>query len=110
MLLDFSEQVQIDELNDTKVFIAASSETVFIRNCSNCVFAVACKQFRMRDCKSCSIYLFSTVSRFLVIMNMISSLCYDFFLSLHMYISPNALHDFCHMKTGPAIEACSELR
>lgn len=30
-----------------------------MRNCTNCVFTIACKQLRTRDCSGCSIYLYS---------------------------------------------------
>ncbi|KAG6578169.1 dolichyl-phosphate beta [Phytophthora cinnamomi] len=59
MLLDHINQVQIDNLSNCRVFIGPSSESVFVRNCSNCVFTIACKQLRTRDCSSCSIYLYS---------------------------------------------------
>ncbi|KAG1692719.1 hypothetical protein DVH05_025197 [Phytophthora capsici] len=59
MLLDHINQVQIDNLSNCRVFVGPSSESVFVRNCSNCVFTIACKQLRTRDCSSCSIYLYS---------------------------------------------------
>ena len=59
LLLDHSDQVQIDDVSDSKVFIAASSESVFIRDCSGCTFTIACKQLRMRDCSNCTFYLYS---------------------------------------------------
>ena len=36
-----------------------SCESVFIRDCSNCVITVACKQLRTRDCVDCVFYLYS---------------------------------------------------
>ncbi|KAF4034398.1 Tubulin binding cofactor C domain-containing protein [Phytophthora infestans] len=59
MLLDHINQVQIDNLANCRVFVGPSSESVFVRNCSNCVFTIACKQLRTRDCSGCSIYLYS---------------------------------------------------
>ncbi|POM69618.1 Putative dolichyl-phosphate beta-glucosyltransferase [Phytophthora palmivora] len=59
MLLDHINQVQIDNLSNCRVFVGPSSEAVFVRNCTNCVFTIACKQLRTRDCSSCSIYLYS---------------------------------------------------
>jgi Tubulin binding cofactor C len=43
-VLDHSEQVQCDDLHNCKVFIAACSEALFVRNCTNCTFIAACKQ------------------------------------------------------------------
>ncbi|ETK72721.1 hypothetical protein L915_20227 [Phytophthora nicotianae] len=59
MLLDHINQVQIDNLSNCRVFVGPSSESVFVRNCTNCVFTIACKQLRTRDCSGCSIYLYS---------------------------------------------------
>lgn len=39
--------------------MAASSESVFVRECSNCSFTIACKQLRTRDCHDCTFYLYS---------------------------------------------------
>jgi len=51
--------VQIDNVTSSKVFVAGSSESVFVRDCSNCVFTIACKQLRTRDCVNCTFYLYS---------------------------------------------------
>lgn len=57
-VLDHCDQVQIDDVKDSKVFIGASSESIFTRNCKNCTFTIACKQFRARDCENCTFYLY----------------------------------------------------
>ncbi|CAN0160391.1 unnamed protein product [Pylaiella littoralis] len=57
-LLDHSEAVQVDELIDCRVFIAACVDSVFVRDCTGCVFTVACKQLRTRDCKDCEFRLY----------------------------------------------------
>lgn len=59
LVLDYSDQVQIDECVNCKIFIGASSESVFVRNCCDCTITVACKQLRTRDCKRCTFYLFA---------------------------------------------------
>ncbi|KAL0584564.1 hypothetical protein ABG067_005587 [Albugo candida] len=59
MLLDHTDQVQVDHVVATKVFLGPSSSSVFIRNCSDCVFTIACKQLRFRDCINCTVYLYS---------------------------------------------------
>ena len=41
-----------------RVFIAACVDSVFVRNCTGCVFTVACKQLRTRDCKDCEFRLY----------------------------------------------------
>jgi len=57
-ILDHCDQVQIDHTSKTKVFIGASSESIFVRNCQHCTFTIACKQLRTRDCKDCTFYLY----------------------------------------------------
>jgi len=58
-LLDHSAQVLCDRLVDCKVFIGPCESDVFIRDCENCTFTIACKQLRVRDCSHCQVYLYS---------------------------------------------------
>ncbi|KAL3810069.1 hypothetical protein ACHAXA_011802 [Cyclostephanos tholiformis] len=58
LLLDYCDQVQIDDVSDSKIFIAASSGSIFVRNCSNCTFTIASKQLRTRDCRNCTFNLY----------------------------------------------------
>ena len=57
-LLDHCDQVQIDDATNCKIFIGASSESIFLRDCKNCTLTVASKQFRSRDCTNCTVYLY----------------------------------------------------
>jgi len=57
LLLDHSEAVQADNLVDSTVLIGACCDSVFVRNCTGCTFAVACKQLRTRECLGCTFYL-----------------------------------------------------
>ena len=58
LLLDNCDQVQIDDVSDSKIFVGASSGSIFVRNCSNCIFTVASKQLRTRDCQNCTFNLY----------------------------------------------------
>jgi len=58
-LMDFSDQVLIDNVTECKILIGPSCGSVFIRHAKNCVFFIACKQFRSRDCSDCTISLYS---------------------------------------------------
>ena len=58
LLIDTCEQVTIDDVTDSKIFVGASSGSIFIRNCQNCTFTIACKQFRASDCRTCTFNLF----------------------------------------------------
>ena len=59
VVADSTDMVQIDECIDCKVFLGASGESVFIRDCKGCTFYVACKQLRLRDCHDCKFSLYS---------------------------------------------------
>lgn len=54
-----SDQIQVDELKRCKILIGPSCESVFIRDCEDCVITVACKQLRTRDCHRCTFFLYS---------------------------------------------------
>jgi len=58
-VLCWTSQVQVDELLNCKVFIGPCESSVFIRDCRNCEFTVACKQLRVRDCRDVTFHLFS---------------------------------------------------
>ncbi|KAJ1437457.1 tubulin binding cofactor C-domain-containing protein [Ochromonadaceae sp. CCMP2298] len=59
VVLDHSEQVQVDALKNCKVWISACSSSIFIRECENCTFYTCCRQLRLRDVKNCVFYIFS---------------------------------------------------
>lgn len=59
MLLDHTDQVQIDNVTNSRIFIGSSAESIFVRNCTGCIFTIACKQLRTRDCVQCDFYLYS---------------------------------------------------
>jgi hypothetical protein len=63
LVLDNTDQVQIDNVVGSRIFVAASSESIFVRDCKDCTFVVACKQLRTRDCTNCTFYLYSKVRR-----------------------------------------------
>jgi protein XRP2 len=53
VVADNTDQIQIDNCQGSKIFLAASSESLFIRDCSDCVIYCCVKQLRTRDCKNC---------------------------------------------------------
>jgi hypothetical protein len=59
VVMDHTEQVQIDELKNCRVFIGACASSLFIRNCSNCTFYTCCRQLRLRDITDCNFYVYS---------------------------------------------------
>jgi len=60
VVMDHCEQVQIDDVKNSKVFVGACESSMFIRNCTGCTFYIACRQLRLRDCKDCTFFCFST--------------------------------------------------
>lgn len=58
LVLDHCAQAQIDNVSNSKIFIGASADSVFVRNCSDCTFTVACGQLRTRDCQNCTFNLY----------------------------------------------------
>merc|ERR1711871_1540999 len=58
-LLDDMSQVTGDYLDSCTGFIGPSSESVFLRDCKDCILTIACKQLRLRDCHNCIFFLYS---------------------------------------------------
>lgn len=59
VVLDQTEQVQIDVLENCRVFLGACASSIFIRNCKNCVFYTCCRQLRLREVTDCTFYIYS---------------------------------------------------
>lgn len=59
VLMDHCEQVQIDQVKNSRIFIGACTSSIFIRNCENCVFYTCCRQLRLRDVSKCDFYIYS---------------------------------------------------
>lgn len=59
VVMDNTEQVQIDQCDNCRIFIAACASSIFIRNCTNCTFYTACRQFRLRDVTNSTFYIYS---------------------------------------------------
>ena len=59
IIMDYCEQVQIDQLVNCRVFIGACASSIFIRNCENCVFYTACRQLRLREVVNSTLYIYS---------------------------------------------------
>ena len=59
VVLDRTEQVQMDQLKNCRVFVGACESSMFIRNCDNCTFYTACRQLRLREVTNCTFYIYS---------------------------------------------------
>ena len=59
VIMDNCEQVQIDQVNNCRIFIGACASSIFIRNCENCVFYTSCRQLRLREVVNSTFYIYS---------------------------------------------------
>lgn len=59
IIMDQTEQVQIDDVSNCKILVGACASSIFIRNCKNCVFYTCCRQLRLRDVTDCKFYIYS---------------------------------------------------
>lgn len=56
-IFDHTATVSIDDCTGCKIFLGPIHTSVFVRNCSDCVIALACQQFRTRDCRKLTVFL-----------------------------------------------------
>ena len=59
VVMDKTEQVQIDNCKNCRIFIGACSSSIFARNCENCVFYTVCRQLRLREVTQSTFYIYS---------------------------------------------------
>lgn len=59
VVMDNTEQIQIDNVKNCRIFLGASASTIFVRNCEDCVIFAACRQLRIRECANCDFYSYS---------------------------------------------------
>lgn len=52
--------MHFNELNSCKVFCGPVSSSIFIRNCTNCIFLLACHQLRIHQTTDCQFYIHVT--------------------------------------------------
>lgn len=61
-LHDWHNQSFVDYVTNSTVVFGPQNSSIFIRNCENCQFVVACQQLRLRDCKNLQIMLMSVTA------------------------------------------------
>eukprot|EP00439_Symbiodinium_sp_Y106_P033342 s5465_g3.t19 len=57
LVCEKSSEFHADGLVDCRLVIGPCENSTFVRNCENCTFWVATKQFRVRECINCTFYL-----------------------------------------------------
>jgi len=56
-LLDNSAQITVDKCEGCTFFFGPVKTSVFVRDCKDCNFVMACQQLRTRDCTNCEMLL-----------------------------------------------------
>lgn len=56
-IFDHSATVTIDDCTNCVIFLGPVKGSVFFRNCRDCKCALACQQFRVRDCRKLEVFL-----------------------------------------------------
>lgn len=57
-ILDHTSQILIDRLKRCRIYIGPCTSSIFMRNCKDCKFVMACGQMRTRDCKDIDMLLY----------------------------------------------------
>lgn len=78
-ICDYTDSVNIDNLQNCRVFIGPTSGSIFIRDCKGCNFVVCCGQLRLRGCENMSIGLFVNTDPIIESSQQIKIGCLDFF-------------------------------
>lgn len=58
-VFDYTGQFMVDQCKNSTLVIGPVRGSIFVRDCENMTIHVACQQFRCRDLKNCTIYLFA---------------------------------------------------
>jgi translation initiation factor IF-1 len=58
-MLGWASQVQVDRCKNSKILVGPVESSIFVRDCSDCEFTIACRQLRTRDCTNCTFHLLS---------------------------------------------------
>lgn len=56
-LMSWSGAVTADKLTGCRVLVGPVSGSIFVRDCVDCEFSIACRQLRLRDCEGCTFWL-----------------------------------------------------
>lgn len=76
-ILDYLETLTVDNSTNIKLICGPCNGSVFLRDCTDCDFVITCQQLRLRNCKNCRIFLFSTTRPIIESSNDIGFKCSD---------------------------------
>lgn len=69
--------MHVNKLNGCKVFSGPVSSSIFIRNCTNCTFLLACHQLRIHETTNCQFYIHVTSKAIIEACNQITFAPYN---------------------------------
>ncbi|XP_038613024.1 protein XRP2 [Tachyglossus aculeatus] len=78
-IFDHSAAVTVDDCAGCRLFLGPVRGSVFFRNCRDCEAAVACQQFRSRDCSRLDLFLCSATRPVIEASGGIRSGCFSFY-------------------------------
>eukprot|EP00760_Papus_ankaliazontas_P028534 PhM_4_TR3760/c0_g1_i1/m.59349/K18272/RP2; protein XRP2 len=58
-ILDHIDSMNVDECEDCEFIVGPTSNSIFLRDCKNCVVTSVCKQMRLRSCENVDLRLFA---------------------------------------------------
>jgi len=96
-ILDYSAAVFVDVCINCRIYVGPVESSIFIRECTGCSMIIAAQQFRMRECKECSIGLFSQTEPVIEMSKDIRLGCFDFsYFSLAEQCKKAKLNVWCN--------------
>jgi hypothetical protein len=82
IIMDNCEQVQVDVVTNSRILVGACASSIFIRNCSNCVFYTCCRQLRLREVTNCTFYIYSMAEVFFSCLTLWNAFFFFFFFEI----------------------------
>ena len=92
-LCDHIAQLTVDSCHNVVLITGPVEGSIFLRDCNDCTFVIACQQLRLRNCKNCKILLFSTTGPIVESCTNIGFGCYTLnYFDLRTHFESAGLH------------------
>jgi len=69
----------VDFAKSSNITTGPIESSAFIRNCEDCIFVIACLQFRTRECKRCTFFLYSSTEPIIELSRGLQIGCYNYY-------------------------------
>ena len=56
--MDKIAEIKVDNVTNSHMHFGPTVNSIFLRNCSDCIVTAACGQFRTKNCRNLMIFLF----------------------------------------------------